>query len=147
MADPAEIVAATILKPPPQTDHHDEGYAWQYDTTMGNKAAPGYARHIAEAAVRALAAAGWRIVPGTCPDPATLPSAEQIRRWLTIHDWEPGARLPGQSGTVWFPPTGGRAVSIPDDDSDPELVAGAVQRVAARMQMPLDQVMSGIRSG
>ena len=144
MPDPAQIIAATILRPPPQTGWHDENFYWQFTTMMGNQAAPDLARHIAEAAVKALAAAGWRIVPGTCPDPATLPSAEQIRRWLTARDWEL-AGLCGPAATQWFPPTGGRAVRVPDDDSDPELVAGAVQRAAQRMGMPLDQVMSEIR--
>ena len=145
MPDPAEIIAETILRPPPQGGWHDENFAWQYTTTMGNQAAPDYARHIAGSAIKALAASGWRIVPSTCPDPATLPSAEQIRRWMTAHDWELGGP-PGPAGDVWVPPTGGRAVGVPEDDSDPELVAGAVQRAAQRMGMPLDQVTAEIRS-
>lgn len=150
MPDPAEIIATTILNPPVRQDVRilqsvsgdgtENGLQWSYRAAMAHPAAPDLAQHIAEAAVRALAEAGWQIIRGQ-HTPAALPSADQIRGWLLYHDWIPAG------GMLWSPPDAGRQVIVPDSNGDPQATEGAVRRIADRMGMPLDQVLWEMMQG
>lgn len=142
MTDPAEIIAETILKPPPQDGHHDENFRWQYGTMMANSAAPELVSHIAAAAVKALTDAGWTLVPHPEPEeaPGVLPSPDQMRTWLICHEWKPADE--GALTTLWYPPVRGRGVTVPNgNDGDPGLIMSAVEKIAGRMMMSADRVL------
>lgn len=154
MSDPAEIIAAAMLRPPPRPDTRvaqpengcdtENGLDWEYRTMMAHPAAPAVARHVADAAVQDLGDAGWMLVraPGIPPvrSSGTLPSPGQMRNWLALHEWKEGTEE-GPAGTLWFPPVRGRGVGIPRDGDDPDLITGAIERIAARMAMTAAQVL------
>ncbi len=73
-----------------------------------------------------------------------LPLAAQIRAWLLTHDWKLASR--GEAGTLWYL-TGSDepCVGVPDDDDDPVLVAGALERIASRSHLPLDSLTREMR--
>lgn len=154
MPEPAEIIAATMLRPPPRPDTRvaqpeigcdtENGLDWEYRTVMALAAAPALARHVAESAIEALGEAGWVVVPApgtpSVRSSGTLPSPGQMRSWLACHEWKEGTEE-GPAGTVWFPPVRGRGVGIPGDGGDPDLITGAIERIAGRMSMTATQVL------
>lgn len=71
-----------------------------------------------------------------------LPLAAQIRAWLLTHSWREASR--GTAGTLWYPPHG-EPVGVPDDDDDPVLVAGALERIASRSHLSLDSLTREMR--
>jgi hypothetical protein len=75
--------------------------------------------------------------------PKPLPLAGQIRAWLVAQDWRPASR--GTAGTLWYPP-GGDPVGVPDDDSDPLLTAGALERIAKRSHLTVGYLTEMLRS-
>ena len=129
MPDPAEIITSVILQPPPGCPHIGSP-EWQHKSAMSMPGGPALARHITEAAIQALTDAGWMIVPGWGPRATTLPSAGQVRAWLADHDWTP--LEPGPAGTLWTPPGTGPQVAVPHGDGDPDVLAGAIKRIAGQ---------------
>jgi hypothetical protein len=73
-----------------------------------------------------------------------LPTTAQIRAWLQSHDWKFMAS--GPAGTMWhLEGTPRPGVGVPDDDDDPVLVAGALERIASRSHLPLDSLTREMR--
>ena len=141
MPDPAGIIAATISDLPCRDG---AGGDWQLKSAMSLPGGPDLAARIAKAVVRALADAGWTLVPPPVLLPS-LPSADQMRAWLTANDWRPGVN-PGREATAWYP-VKGRPVPIPHEDDDLGLIQGAVERIAGRMSIPVDQVIAEMTAG
>jgi hypothetical protein len=76
--------------------------------------------------------------------PEPLPTTAQIRAWLLTHDWELASR--GEAGTLWYltgSPVPG--VGVPDDDGDPVLTMGVLERIASRSNLALDSLMREMR--
>ena len=144
MPDPAGIIAATISDLPCRDG---AGGDWQLKSAMSLPGGPDLAARIAKAVVRALADAGWTLVPPPVLLPS-LPSADQMRAWLAASNWKPGVHGPGPAGTLWYPPgPDRRPVGVPHDDEDPFLIQGAVERIAGRMSIPVDQVIAEMTAG
>ena len=127
MPDPAEIIAAAITDPPERDG--TAGSWWQHKTAMSTPAGRVFAAHLAESVVQALTDHGWMIAPGWQPAGGDLPTAGQIRRWLADHDWTAGESRP--AGALWEPPGEGLPLIVRQDEGDPDLLAGAVKRIAS----------------
>lgn len=137
-ADPAEVIAGALIKPPPWPDRppgpspggipfpSSPELLHQHIAGMFMVGGPALARHLAAGIVEALTSAGLVIVPVA----GTLPTVGQVRRWLLTHGWLPAGNG-GTAGTLWTPPGGGRRVGVPYDN-DPELIPAAIRRVAER---------------
>lgn len=82
----------------------------------------------ARAVQAALTEAGYSIVRA---DDGRLPTATDIRLWLTAHGWT--LRGTGEAGTLWSPPTGAESVGVLHDYGDASWAAeGAIARIADR---------------
>ena len=97
---------------------------------------------IAEAICEAVNALG---VPLPAPDaPKPLPTSAQIRAWLLTHDWELASH--GLAGTLWHLRRSGEpCVGVPDDDDDPALTAGALERIASRSHLSVESLTREMR--
>lgn len=103
---------------------------------------------IPQEAITAAARELAHFISGTEHDPYPEPDAEDIQ-WA-IAALEAAARTMatasvfGTAGTLWYPPHG-EPVGVPDDDDDPVLVAGALERIASRSHLPLDSLTREMR--
>jgi hypothetical protein len=70
--------------------------------------------------------------PGVpCDRTIPLPSVAAVRAYLTLAGWTEGP--PGRAGSLWRPPGESSAgIGVPFDDGDPDLLRGAIERIARK---------------
>jgi hypothetical protein len=73
----------------------------------------------------------------------TMPSATLIRAFLTRDGWTSEGE--GPAGAIFTPPEGGPGIGVCADDSDPQLLMGAVERIARYYRTNVGSLVLKIR--
>lgn len=71
----------------------------------------------------------------------SLPAVADLYAYLRFKGWN--ERPPGSAGSIWT--NGQTRIGVPHDDKDPELVEGALSRVALFEQRPMRDVTEAVR--
>lgn len=144
MAEPAGIIADAIKRLPGRRDGLCAQILAMHEGRNLREA-------IATTALKALAGAGWSIIPtaeyetllgiaGT--DAPNLPTLDQVRAYMRRTGWE--EQVSGAAGARWLLRSVLYHIGVPDED-DRFLLAGVIRRVAAIEQRKAAAVIRDMR--